>query len=342
MDAVDSSLSRLPRPSLTHLNADTSWLLQFTRPRDSRLGRSRCNILIDPWFMGSQIDFAPWISEQYHLTPSSVQSIRELDERLKAEEKEPSSVLEAGYLPERAKQGSCIDAIVISHEFTDHCNKHTLLEADPQTAIYATSAAARLIRSWNFFSNVHEVPVANRDRDTWTDCVVAISPWLSVSRITSSRDMGYLHSGVLFTFQLHEGSRNEGILYTPHGVVAEDASWLARTNPPISLLALIHGLHEVSATFILKINLGAMNGARLGHTLGAKYWVVTHDEIKDGRGVIGKVLGRREWDTEEALKFQEHLIPLKTSITKESSQGQTSWSEPKLCTLNSGETLLLV
>ena len=39
------------RPILTHLNADTSWLLQLPYPRDAVkiAGRTRFNILIDPW-----------------------------------------------------------------------------------------------------------------------------------------------------------------------------------------------------------------------------------------------------------------------------------------------------
>lgn len=39
------------RPILTHLNADTSWLLQLPYPASVRPppGRSRLNILFDPW-----------------------------------------------------------------------------------------------------------------------------------------------------------------------------------------------------------------------------------------------------------------------------------------------------
>ena len=49
-DAIRASfLSQ--RPILTHLNADTSWLLQLPYPTDAvrPAGRNRYNILIDPW-----------------------------------------------------------------------------------------------------------------------------------------------------------------------------------------------------------------------------------------------------------------------------------------------------
>ena len=346
MRAADSSLGQPSRPSLTHLNADTSWLLQFDRPKSPNSDRRRCNILIDPWFTGSQVDFAPWISEQYHSIPSSVQSIPELEERLEAEEREFSPITDATCLPEKTNRETYIDAIVISHEFTDHCNDHTLLEADPRTAVYATSAAVGLIKSWKHFKDVYEIPVfAKGNRDCWTKHTMNIFPWLSVTRLTSSRDVGYLHSGVLLTFQLkktQERSRIEGLLYTPHGIVAGDLDWLAQTNPPISLLALIHGLHEVSATFMLRINLGADNGARLGNILGAKYWVVTHDEIKDGHGIIAKVLRRKEWGAEEAQKIQEQDTLDRSSPKAENLKAGATGFRPELHLLPSGGTLLLV
>ena len=39
------------RPILTHLNADTSWLLQLPYPVNTipPPGRSRLNIIFDPW-----------------------------------------------------------------------------------------------------------------------------------------------------------------------------------------------------------------------------------------------------------------------------------------------------
>lgn len=41
------------------LNEDSSWMWES----DS------LSILVDPWFTVSQIDFAPWFSEQFHLKP---------------------------------------------------------------------------------------------------------------------------------------------------------------------------------------------------------------------------------------------------------------------------------
>ena len=42
------------RPILTHLNADTTWLLQLPYPNNAARppGRSRFNIVLDPWLRG--------------------------------------------------------------------------------------------------------------------------------------------------------------------------------------------------------------------------------------------------------------------------------------------------
>lgn len=50
-----------------------------------------------------------------------------------------------------------IDAVAISHEFTDHCHKATLLELPKSTPVFAWSKAAKLIKGWGHFENVIEV-----------------------------------------------------------------------------------------------------------------------------------------------------------------------------------------
>ena len=52
---------------------------------------------------------------------------------------------------------SYIDAVAISHEFTDHCHKATLLELPKSTPVYAWSKAAKLISGWKHFDQVIEV-----------------------------------------------------------------------------------------------------------------------------------------------------------------------------------------
>ena len=338
---LDSSPRRTAQPSITHLNADTSWLLQFPYPCDSKSGRRRCNIVIDPWFRGSQVDFAPWISEQCHAVPSSVQSIPELDATLRDEEgKATVDDIRAAEAHE-----SYIDAIVISHEFTDHCHKLTLVEADPRIPVHAPGTPAALIRSWKHFHHVHEVPVLTKNAcASWTDHVSQVAPWLSLCRLTSPRDVGALHSGLLFAFDPRTDGglgEREGLLYTPHGVEAEAIPWVTDLQPPLRFLALIHGLHEVSATSLLKINLGAGNGVRLKHDLGAKYWITTHDEVKNGKGLVGRVLYRKEWAVEDILTLQTRDTSRRTPADAGYAPSASHGSDLNVHVLGSRETLLL-
>lgn len=126
------------RPILHHLNADTSWLLQIPRPASAVRHGSRIyyNILIDPWLQGGQSDVARWFSQQWHATESAVQTIAEVDEVARQIE------IMAGGLRcrkgEATGQETYIDAVAISHEFTDHCHKETLLEVHPDVPVFAT------------------------------------------------------------------------------------------------------------------------------------------------------------------------------------------------------------
>ncbi|KAJ8105026.1 hypothetical protein OPT61_g10430 [Boeremia exigua] len=123
------------RPLLHHLNADTSWLLQIPRPASAVAHGSRVyyNILIDPWFVGGQADVAPWFSQQWHAAPSAVQSVAGVDELARQVEMLVGGPTDEG--------DTLVDAVAVSHEFTDHCHKATLLEVHPDVPVFATEVA---------------------------------------------------------------------------------------------------------------------------------------------------------------------------------------------------------
>jgi len=203
-----------------------------------------------------------------------------------------------------------IDTIVISHEFTDHCNKTTLLELDPETPIFATKLAAGLIRSWNHFKIVQETPSFSAKDSDWRKTSLSPLPdWLGISRVVTESDALYYHSAILVAFDLYSSSSNgpsqvfppaEAITYTPHGIHAHDLSWLPCAFPPIKTLALLHGLHDVRIS-VKHLNLGAHNGLQAQRICRAKYWVSTHDEIKKGSGFITPFLHRTILTLQEAI-----------------------------------------
>ena len=341
------------RPILTHLNADTSWLLQLPYPPGAKRppGRSRFNIIFDPWLTGGQSDVAYWFSQQWHTVASSVQTMADLSELLR--EVEAMAQLGTSTSGERVhahldhdSRRSYIDAVVISHEFTDHCNQHTLLELDSETPIFATKSAANLIRSWNHFKLVQDTPPFSATHSDWRSTSLNPLPkWLGISSIVTRSDALYYHSAILVTFNLYSIDAREppellqaveAVIYTPHGIQARDLSHLPSATPAIKTLALLHGLHDIRIT-VKQLNLGAHNGLQAQRMCQAKYWVSTHDEIKKGSGLITPFLYRTVLTLREAIEGDRRA---KGMVSDES--GLSDVRDVAFVELSNGESLLLV
>jgi len=133
------------RPLLTHLNADTTWLVSLPYPNSSQRPKNRVyyHILLDPWLRGGQSDVAPFFSQQWHKQPSTVQTIAEVEDAILGIEEaacgryantfdstvmdvDSSSPASVAKLDDH--KDNWIDLVVVSHEFTDHMHKETLLE----------------------------------------------------------------------------------------------------------------------------------------------------------------------------------------------------------------------
>lgn len=242
-----------------------------------------------------------------------------------------------------------IDAVAISHEFTDHCNQHTLLELDSSTPIFATKSAAELIRSWKHFSTVVETPPFSSSQCDWRKTSLAPLPnWVGISRVVTESDALYYHSAILITFDTSPERQNktptdpgaaECVIYTPHGIHANDLqnlSQLPSTVPPIRTLALLHGLHDIRIS-VKQLNLGAHNGLQAQRLCKAKYWVSTHDEVKTAKGVITPFLYRTVLTLQQAIEMEKRE---KGGISDDSELADMrgiTFSD-----LTSGESLLLV
>lgn len=253
-------------------------------------------------------------------------------------------------IDERSKRprNEHIDAVAISHEFTDHCNQHTLLELDPSTPIFATKFAANLIRSWKHFTTVVETPPFSSSQCDWRETSLAPLPnWIGISRMITESDALYYHSALLITFDLspeqHNGSAvnpgaAEGIIYSPHGIHARDLrrlSDLPGAVPPIRTLALLHGLHDIRIS-VKQLNLGAHNGLQAQRSCRAKYWVSTHDEVKTAKGMIAPFLHRKMLTLQEAMEEERRV---KGGISDDSELADMRGLT--FADLASGESLLL-
>lgn len=272
------------RPILHHLNADTSWFLQIPRPEKAtqNSGRLYFNILIDPWLVGGQSDVASWFSQQFHATPSAVQSIGELEELAREVEILADGVRLGSGRKTNSEDDSqletFIDAITVSHEFTDHCHKQTLLEIHRDVPVFAIKEAAKLIEGWKHFRTVITVNMfgdkGNRDwRSTSTP---PLPEWIGISRLLQKDDVLNYHAALMITFNNSQtphisklaskaakspiGNRKrrhssidpneeeesaEAVIYTPHGMYSGDLNLITDASPPIRTLAFLHGLHNV-------------------------------------------------------------------------------------------------
>ncbi|KAK0642842.1 hypothetical protein DIS24_g8677 [Lasiodiplodia hormozganensis] len=352
-DAVTRELGHR-RPLLHHLNADSSWLLQIPRPAAAtkRGGRAYYNVLIDPWLSGGQSDVARWFSQQWHRYESACKSIADVEELAREVEIMASGLrLGKDRLPNGPDTGAdaqtLIDAVAISHEFTDHCHKGTLLEIDRFVPVFATESAVDVIRSWNHFHHVETIPVFSHRHPDWRDGSIPPLPeWLSISRLVEGLDFLQYHSALIFSFVITSSTPSapttrsarslpngwippsddsdgaECIIYSPHGIRPEALRPVVTASPPLSVLALVHGLHDVainpgfwwenwwakSPKPLQQLNLGGFNGLQAQRLIHAKYWIGTHDEVKWGSGLVNWFLRRKVISVEDALRAEKDRL----------------------------------
>lgn len=378
------------RPILHHLNADTSWLLQIPRPHNAvkRGARFYYNILIDPWLRGGQSDVASWFSQQFHATPSSVQSIGGVEELIREIEILTSGLrLGAGRqtnkeLDEIAFDETLIDAVAVSHEFSDHCHKDTLLEIHPDVPIFAIKEAAKLIESWRHFRTVVTVNGfgVEGDNDWRSTSLPPLPEWIGISRLLQVDDVLNYHAALMITFNnrrghalsklaktnhhMKNGTRKrhhsaiepnedeetaEAIVYTPHGMHSGDLALIPKAEPAISTLAFLHGLHNVrvgtaSGRTALQSNLGAHNGLRAQRILNASYWIGTHDEVKKGGGLVAWFLQRDVLTLKDALDHEKRLRQRgeKGMANGELGKVLDSFDDTNWCDLRNGESKILL
>jgi hypothetical protein len=225
------------RMQLTKLNADSSWMFSF----------DGLQILVDPWFTEAQVDFHPWFSRQFHQSPQP----------LVVELQQP-------------------DYIFISHPFTDHCNKETLLQFSKEIPLVALPSILKKIRKWDHFHKLmtlEEVPFAIQVLQTKNALV---------------------HKAYLI-----ESAQNK-IVYAPHGAVLKNI-------PNVKIDAVISTTLCYQLPFFLggTINLGLGKALQLQQQLKAELLIDTHNEDKKGEGLVS-------WFAQRKFSKDAGVVNLKT------------------------------
>ena len=149
----------------------------------------------------------------------------------------------------------------------------------------------------------------------WRNTSIGSLPhWIGISRITTWTDILSFHSAVLVAFDLvgeenDDGTKAfaEGIIYSPHGIDANDLQILSKSTPPLRALALLHGVDDIRIGSLSKLNLGAHNGLRAHRVCKAKYWVGTHDEPKGAGGIVAPFLRRKKLTIQEVIEKEREM-----------------------------------
>ena len=265
---------------------------------------------------------------------------------------------------------SRIDVIIISHEFSDHCHKETLVTASRSIPVLANDKAAELIRSWQHFDIVITAPLfapkgppllgldmaskpsetgsAEKTATDWRTLHVEPLPeWLSISILhATGPDAFYYHSAMVIAFSNGASQAAGAIIYTPHGVHAATAEPLIHTIPPLRPLAFLHGLHDVSMAIsmggVKQLNLGAHNGLAVQKKIGATYWIGTHDEKKKASGFVSWILRRAAISLQEALGQEGRHTNGDDSEVEANREGKNILDDVNYSELGNGESLVLV
>ncbi len=217
---------------LTKLNEDSSWMFHF----------DGLKVLVDPWFSASQVDFHPLFSRQFH--------------------KGPQPKIETIPQP---------DYIFISHPFTDHCNKETLLQFDKDIPVIGLPGILKKIKKWGHFQRLlalNEAP-------------------FEIQLLPTKKAL--VHKAYLI-----ESSQSK-IVYAPHGA-------LLKKNIDLQVAAVISTTLQYQLPFFLggTINLGYKRAELLKNQLKAAFLIDTHSEDKRGEGLVS-LFARRKFYTEKAV-----------------------------------------
>jgi hypothetical protein len=227
---------------------------------------------------------------------------------------------------------SWIDVVSISLYGGDHCNEHTLKQLPSSVPViaYDTMAYNQII-GWKHFDTVLRTPKFNGD---WQENKVSFLPDdISISMLQDKTNYSNLHWGQVVAFKTPQidvptSDQIECVYYTAHGTPAKDITPLANANPPINVLALLHGRLRVDVGFVrpfyFTANMGSHNGLAVSRKIKSKYWIPTHDEekveqgftkymlmchdripIEDAAAACAKETGENQADILKAANFHE-------------------------------------
>ena len=141
------------------------------------------------------------------------------------------------------------DAIICTHEFTDHCHQDTLTTGvSPDTPIVCgTAQTYKRVRGFEHFRSVIAAPYYREGTPTPTQ-FAPLPPELSFVYLPTRKlgDLARLHGALVVMWARGEGERRAAVVLSPHGVPPDVVEAWRRDEPEVEVLALLHSLDIVS------------------------------------------------------------------------------------------------
>ncbi|KAJ9479308.1 hypothetical protein PHBOTO_002786 [Pseudozyma hubeiensis] len=294
-EPAHSSMTQ-PAVELHKLNGDTSWL--FRLPTSSQPANPHFyNLVVDPWLDPTpQVDGSPLFSRQTRIEPSAFASLAQLD----------------AWLHTQSSGEQQIDAILFSHPFTDHLHPETITDQESlavlrRATIFTTNDSLSALRSIKIdlgakVVNLSSIAVRQDPASPTLPCGISVQH-LPARDWTVSPAWSKLHGGILVTCSTTTPTQ---ILYSPHGITPTSLPPHLLQNDPVKRI-LIHSFDRQTLPLIGTVACGLPNILHLIPVFRPNIVLATHDEHKQGEGIVGRLLSRQVFTLETAQQMVSEM-----------------------------------
>ncbi|KAI8657321.1 hypothetical protein NCS57_01110100 [Fusarium keratoplasticum] len=283
-----SSADKQPRPVLTSLNGDNSWLMSFPRPETERAaaGKVFYHVVFEPWLEGPTSMLGSWfINISLSSSPAIPDAEAVKDVVREIEDAAAIHLFQSGdasaKAPKEEPDSGGIDAILLGFHYLDHVHEATLRKFSKDIPVIATPEAADIVRRWGHFETIKLIQDLEPSIQSWRTPELhpgePLPLWLTPIRLPGFAVLNFCLA-IVWTHPTNgEGEVHEVILSSPHGTRFEGSLEAFRNAvPKTKMLAMLHGLKE-SHTLGSQTTLGAKGGLEIYRKVGGvKYWVLSH------------------------------------------------------------------
>lgn len=327
--------SQAPRPMLTSINGDATWLISLPRPIGDRHSHKQYyHVLTDPWLKGDAKTLSTWFILIKRILPEAAADGPGVDDIIR----EIEAAASGEHSTEASSEEVLLDAIIISFHYLDHVHQPTLLTFDPRIPVFAADKAHQMISSWGHFHRV----VLQKDykpdlEGGWQSAHPGgpLPEWLTVFRLEGHRELQY--ATVIAWSHEDNGpgkqQKHEAILFSPHGIKADqpnlEALFSEACTPPLSSLAMLAALKE-SFALGMPTTLGVSASLAMERRLKPKYWLRIADTDLTYSGVIMWLL----W-TNDVFRT------LDDGLKQEAAAGKGENRRPNLVDIGIGQHFIL-